>query len=1102
MLLFLVFTLFAQKPIIKFEKFSVEDGMSQSSIISSIQDNRGFMWFATLDGLNLYDGYNFKVYRNSKIKKNTIPDNIVTVLYETKDNENPTLWLGTRAGGICRYNKLKDNFETFSYSQHKKNSVSSNEINDIIGDNKVLWIATNKGLNKFNQKVNKFTSFLYSDKNNSISSDTVLCLDFDNSGNLWIGTKRGINFFNAKNNKFKNFKHLKIFNTKINDINFENNIVWIATPIGLYSYDIKNDKLTEYKISLFSKDDSKINASITTFVKDKNDILWLGSETEGLISFNIKTNKYFIYKHEPVNNQSLSTNSILSIYKDVSGILWVGTSLGGVNKWNRAAEDIDVFRHNPYNENSLSASQVRSFYVDKDENIWVGTVEGGLNRWDKETNKFFHYKNNPNNKNSISNNHIRSMLEDNKNRFWIATDGGGLNLFDTKNEKFISYKNSKDTNSISCNRVWKIIEDNKNRLWVGTFGGGLNLLNPEKETFKHYKHSEKNKNSISSDLVTSILQDTKGNIWIGTFQGLNKFNPEEESFKSYVNEENNYKSISNNRVYTIFEDSEGNLWIGTKGGLNKFDLEKEEFTVFTTENSDLPNDVILGITEENEYIWLSTNNGISRMHKKTGEIKNFDIGDGLQSNEFLAGSCYKKKDGEILFGGIDGFNAFYPNEITDNPHKPPVLITGFQISNQYIDTDTIISSKKQIVLEHFQNDISFDFVALDFIFPQKNKYKYILIGNDKEWNNAGFRRFAKYTNLKPGKYIFKVIGSNNDDVWNEDGASLNIIIKPALWQTLWFKILLITFIVSSIILFFKMRMRTIKKRNEELETEVRKRTFEIRQQNEEIKSQRDELAIQKDFITAQKQEITDSILYAKKIQTAALPTNDYITKNLPEHFILFKPRDIVSGDFYWIGRKDSKIIITAVDCTGHGVPGAFMSMLGISFLNKIVNEKSITNPGEILDKLRENIINALHPKGYETESKDGMDMSLCVINTKNNTIEFSGAYNSLFYMKNEKITEIKADRMPVALYDVMKPFTVQTFNFNKGDSIYMFSDGYPDQFGGPENKKFMKRKLKSLLEEISKKNMKEQHQILDTTIEDWKGNEPQIDDILIIGVRL
>ncbi len=1097
-ILILTFTLNAQKPRIKFEKLSVENGMSQSSVLNTIQDSQGFMWFATLDGLNKYNGYNFKVYWNNPEDENAITDNIINVLYETKDKTNPTLWIGTAANGLCKYNKLKDNFISYKYSLKKENSISNNNINDIIGDNEILWAATDNGLNRFNQNINNFTYFQHTKKENSLCSDTVLSIDIDNEGNLWIGTKKGLNFLNVKNNKIKTFNFQEISNIEINDILVEGDYIWIGTPNGLFSLNKKTNELIKHNLTTISE-----NIEVTNIISDNDVIIWVGTKTNGLIRYNTKTNKFYTYKHDAINKFSLSTNSILSIYKDKSDILWVGTSLGGVNKWNRAAEDIEVFRHNPYDENSLSAAQVRSFYIDKHDNVWVGTVEGGLNIWNKKTNKFSCYKHDAKNINSISNNHVRSMLEDEKGRFWIATDGGGLNLFNRKRKTFKHYKyDAKDPNSISHNRVWKVYEDSKQRLWIGTFGGGLNLFNPEKGTFKRYIHSEKDTTTISSDLVTTIFEDSKHRLWIGTFGGLNVFDIENNIFLRYVNDKKNPNSISNNRIYSIFEDSDGILWIGTKGGLNKFDEKTNKFLRYTRQNSDLPNNVILGITEVDNYLWLSTNSGISRIDKRDFKIKNFDMGDGLQSNEFLAGSVCRKKDGEILFGGIDGFNAFYPKKIIDNPHKPPIVITGMQISNQYLKTDTIISSKKQVELEHFQNDISFDFVALDFIFPEKNRYKYMLVGNDTEWNDAGYRRFAKYTNLQPGEYIFKVIGSNNDDVWNEEGASFKVIIKPAFWQTLLFKILVILFIFSSVFTYFKLRMRAIKKRNEELELEVKKRTKEIRQQNDEIKAQRDTLSYQKDHIEEQKQEITDSIHYAKKIQTAALPTNEYISENIPEYFILFKPRDIVSGDFYWVGRKENKIIITAVDCTGHGVPGAFMSMLGISFLNKIVNEKDIIDSGEILNRLRANIINALHPKGYEIESKDGMDMSLCVIDIENNTIDFSGAYNSLFYMQDGKITEIKADRMPVAKYDIMDPFSVKTINFKKGDSIYMTSDGYPDQFGGVKNKKFMKGKLKRLLEEINEKPMYEQEQILDKTIEDWKGAEPQIDDIVVIGVRL
>ena len=343
---------------------------------------------------------------------------------------------------------------------------------------------------------------------------------------------------------------------------------------------------------------------------------------------------------------------------------------------------------------------------------------------------------------------------------------------------------------------------------------------------------------------------------------------------------------------------------------------------------------------------------------------------------------------------------------------------------------------------------------------------------------------------------------NNDGVWNNEGVSVQVIIHPAFWQTLWFKILIVLIVVSMFFLTYKIRVRNIKIQNKKLEEEVKRRTIEIRQQNEEIKAQRDEITIQRDSIEKHREEITDSIKYAKRIQTAALPSDNYLIKNIPEHFVLFIPRYIVSGDFYWASKRANKIIITAADCTGHGVPGAFMSMLGVSFLNKIVNEEKIIDANIILDKLRDNIINALRQNEDDNSSSDGMDMALCVIDLETKKIQFAGAYNPLYLIKNKELEIIKADRMPVAIYDHLKPFSSKEIQLQTGDRIYMFSDGYVDQFGGPKNKKFMSKRFKQTLLENADLPMEKQKQILDNTIENWKGNELQIDDIVIVGIKL
>ena len=433
------------------------------------------------------------------------------------------------------------------------------------------------------------------------------------------------------------------------------------------------------------------------------------------------------------------------------------------------------------------------------------------------------------------------------------------------------------------------------------------------------------------DRVTTTFIDKDGTLWVGTESGVDKI-IEQNRFKVFKNIADDPNSIPQGIVRTIFEDSEGILWIGTKGSLNRFDRSSESFVRYS-ESDGLPNDVIMGILEDSQKnLWISTNRGLSKFNKISGEIRNYDVRDGLQSNEFLVGSYLKAYDGEMFFGGINGFNAFYPEKMKVNPHIPNIVITGFRIFNDEIQLDSAISEKRVIHLTWRDYSFSFDFVALDYIFPEKNQYAYMMEGFENKWNVVGTRRFASYTNLPPGTYTFKVKGSNNDEVWNEKGVDLKVIIHPAFWQTQWFKVLVVGLIAFAVYWVYRQKVKRIKAQKEELERLVKIRTAEVVQQKEELEKQRDHIA-------EQKQEITDSIIYAKRIQRATLPTAVEIEGHVNDHFIFLKPKDIVSGDFYWVTNQDGYFIIVAADCTGHGVPGAFMSMLGVSFLSKIVNEK-------------------------------------------------------------------------------------------------------------------------------------------------------------------
>ncbi len=1022
--------LYSQGSQIFFDKISIEQGLSQSSVFCILQDRKGFIWFATLDGLNKYNGYDFITYRNDPKDSTSLPDNAVTTIFEDSQGN---LWVGTKSKGFCKFNPFNNQFKTYQYKPNDANSVSNNTINAILEDmNGNIWIGSAFGLNKFNPKKETFVRY-YSKKKSkySISSNYITAIIAGPPGHFWIGTNQGLNKFNFITGEVSVYKQTtnNKKNTPDNYITClykdESKDLWVGTMKGVAKLMLETLDFETY----YENTENKLPSDYTvnSLVKDEKGTLWIGTKTGGLVKIDTSKQKT-IYKHNPAINTSISVNEILYLYKDKTNTLWAGTSLGGVNKWNTASTEFNVYRHDPHNLNSLSSNQIRSIYEDKEQNIWIGTVNSGLNLWNRENNTFKHYKNIRGDKNSLSNNHVRKILEDSKGNIWIGTDGGGVNLFDKKKQKFTRILSKQyDNNSLSNNRVWDIFEDNRGRVWIATFGGGLNLYNPKNGKFQVFTHDPGRRNSLSDDFVTTIYQDYKGVIWVGTYGGgINSIDQRLRTFTHYKHTADT-TSIGNDRIYCITEDSDKNLWIGAKGSLNLFNRTTGKFIRYTEANG-FPNDVIMGILEDKlGYLWISTNKGIVRFDKKTESVRGYDYRDGLQGNEFLVGSYCKTSKGEMLFGGINGFNAFFPNNLKANPNPPPIVITGVKVSNKKVKLDTAISEKKLLELSWQDNSFSFDFVALDYVAPEKNQYSYRMKGFDKNWINIGTRRFAYYTNLSPAKYVFQVRGSNNDGVWNHEGASLIVRIKPAFWQTSVFKISLGIIIALLLFGIFRWRTKAIHRQKEQLENEVKLRTAELIQQNEEIETQRDMIEGQKDvlekqrdianqqrdYIAHQKKEIMDSILYAKRIQTATLPREDVMKSFLPNVFVLFKPKDIVSGDFYWAGQKSGKDIIVSADCTGHGVPGAFMSMFGVTFLNEIVKEKGIVDPGEVLNEMRDHVIVSLKQRGVASESKDGMDMAICMFERDKKKILYAGANSPLYHVRDNQINVVKSDRMPI-----------------------------------------------------------------------------------------
>lgn len=848
---------FSQQLNVRFTHINTDAGLSQSNVTCILQDSRGFMWFGTRDGLNKYDGYQFTVYKNNTADANSISNNFITNIIE---DENGDLWITTWGGGVNRYERKKDRFIRYMHKEHNANSLSDDFVNCVKEDGAGnLWIGTQSGgLNMLNPKTNRFIRYLF-DKNNlnSLNDNYVENILIDSRQRIWIGTFRGgLNLFNKRTQTFTRFVHNDKDTTSLgyNSIRniFEDNghRLWIGTwGGGLDLYNSATGTFKHYKNNPHNSNSLPHNV-VFTIASDAENNLWIGTENGGLSIFNPQTGIFNNYLNDEIDNTSLSNNSVYSIYKDTHGNMWIGTYSGGINLYNI---DADKFVHYKRNTslNSLSNNSILGICENKNGLIWIATDGGGLNLFNPATGHFKHYLHQRGNANSICNNVILSLQEDSENNLWIGTLTGGITVFNQKKNTFRQIKhNPKDPSGISGNNVNAITVDRDKDLWVGTYGDGLNLYNPQKQNFTHFKHDSHNPNSISSNEVQSLLGDSKGLLWIGTNErGVNLLDKKTKKIIRFMHEAGT-NSLSNNTVNCIFEDTHGNIWIGTYFGLNCWNRQSGQFTSYFTKDG-LPNNTIFGILEDGSgNLWISTNKGLSKFNLDAKTFKNFSISDGLQSNEFKANAALKSRSGKMYFGGVNGFNEFIPDSVKENPFTPPLVITNFQIFNQKVpialtDKDPSplkkdITDTKEMNLPYKNSVISFEFASLNYTTPEKKQYAYMLEGFDKSWNYTGTRHIATYTNLDPGKYIFKVRGLNNEGTWSANTTSVQITIIPPFWLTWWFKLLITVGLIGGVVILYRLRINTIKAQKRELVRQVRERTERLARLTEKEREARQE----------------------------------------------------------------------------------------------------------------------------------------------------------------------------------------------------------------------------------------------------------------------
>lgn len=836
----------AQSPVdIKFDRLYSENvryvkGLSQNWIYAILQDQYGYLWFGTWDGLNKYDGYNYTIYNVN----DGLSDHTVYCLLE--DNEG-FLWIGTDRG-LNKFDRTTQVFTKYTDFPGDTSNLFHKRVLAIIQTrNGSLWIGTGAGLYRFDKSTETMTPFLSTGQEYySPRSNYILNLCEDNSGILWVATTYGLVKFDPETGRSTRYYQIPGDTTGLshNNIRYvlqeKSGNFWIGTRFGLNYFDTTTQIISQYYFDPLDQNSLSDNW-IRVIYEDRSGQIWVGTENGGLNLFD-RTHKNFTrFQNQLSNKNSLSNNKVYSIYEDISGNLWIGT-YNGVNKIDRYFNNFEHVLQTGNDPKSINNDIIWSFSEDNQNNLWIGT-SGGVNIKNKSSGTVTFLTHKPGDLQSLASNDIRKIVYTPEyDCFWFALWGSGLDRYDLKTKTFEHYRQNPNANSISDDYVNDILCDRSGKIWIAT-GKGLNLLDPETGWIERFKRSPGDSNSISNDIVICLFEDRHGNIWCGTDEGLNKYNVSEKKFTVYKNEPSNRNSLGNNTVFRIYEDKTGKIWIGTSGGgLSRLDPEKEKFRVYTTDEG-LPNNIIYGILEDNEgNIWVSTNLGIAKLYVISERFVNYDVKDGLQSNEFNLGACYKGKDGELYFGGMNGYNVFYPDRIKFNPNKPVIVISGFRKFNEkqrdeYFDGDTIR-------LRYDDNFFSFEISALNYTNPSKNRYRYMLGNVDKDWirTDAG-NRVAEYKKVQPGIYTFKANGSNNDGIWNDKGITLTIIISPPWWKTWIFRIFITLVLVFMAWVLIYRRIRRIR-----IEHDIEKKMLEIEKQKFDLEQKALRLQMNPHFI--------------------------------------------------------------------------------------------------------------------------------------------------------------------------------------------------------------------------------------------------------------
>ena len=1061
----------AEAQTVEARKFTSLDGLSNNKVNAVFQDSRGFLWMGTNDGLNRYDGYEYVIYRHIPADSASIISNHIYCISE--DTLTGNLWIGTN-DGLSRFDPVTCRFKNYKIRQERPDRLSNRVYGILPASDGRVWLLMERELILFHPGRGEVKHF-----------------GFGTSGRLQPG----------------------IITRNVSLHRDRRGTVWIGMEDGLYRVDTAANVLHP----------TSVDTPVNNIVEMAPRVLWLGTD-KGLCRYDPQTNSHVNHYRE-----GPSSTPIFSMV-NFSGNIWI-TGRGGVRVFDTQQQEYLSHRRVHYQGEPLEPGQPRCMIKDRKDMVWIGSYEG-LFVFDLKP-PLFRSMDARSGAGSLPDNLVSCILSDSRDRLWVGTWGGGIRVFQQGEYPLTLNVHPRLRDPGYPERYANVIyEDHQGRIWAA--GRNAYIFDEAKDRmvdmmtyfrqpggdrfygrrifdilqageghmmFAHHEgiyHLYEQENRLEFDtvavtgsgrvplhMVTCLARDTGSVTWSGCFSGVYSYHLEEREYTHYPNDGS---CGLHGRVYSMLVASDHTLWVGTGNGLYRLVKGEGRFVAYTVEDG-LNNDFIYAIEEDNRgQIWVSTNMGISRMNPENGAFRNFSTDDGLLSMEFnLNASDFSSRE-VMYFGGIAGMNYFVPDSVRISDEQPAVAITGIKYFNRDKGDHQRYLNGQQITIGD-DEAVHLRFSSLDFTNPRQNTYRYSLGKNGPGGaeNNIGTENSVILSGLEHGEYTFRVWGTNSNGIWSNNPAELRINVVAPFYRQRFFLFVMLGLVLVLTGLFFEFRTRTLRRSNRIL-------------REKEVAAK--EVLRQRNLLGRRNKNIEDSLKYAHRIQRAMFTTTREISSLFSENFVLQLPKDIVSGDFYWAKKIRNRIYLAAVDCTGHGVPGAFMSLIGTELFRQIVAGDEVQDPARVLNELNHNF-NAIFGEIDDIALRDGMDLSLCVFNTETRSLDFAGAFNPVYIVRNNEIIEIKGDRIMVGPSAGFRQpdFTTHHIDLEQDDVIYLFSDGYADQFGGPEGKKFKYRRFRHLLLSLHHLPMQQQQKALYDSIREWRGETDQVDDILVIGVK-